>query len=210
MSHLKAWQRALLNSLHADLASEGYRTRAQRLERATSWGRHIIHLAFVSHRTEFDVVLNFAVRHDAVENLVNESGSFRKERDKDETATVGCEAGILLGNGQMRWSISRQEDVPVATQGILEKIRQVGFPFIERFSAVDELYRVLSKDDREAERYSPFPGSRGMRAVALASVIGRKDDIPYLVRVKTPIIKRGQDDLNLDRFLRLAQALAAH
>ena len=119
-----------------------------------------LHVAFINHSADFDVTANVAVRHHAVEDALNEERPYLKESEKKLTATVGAELGNILGVGQHRWAVASERDIPLVVDGIVSYFQRVGLPFLERFTSLEETFRVLSANGSEAKLISPLPEER--------------------------------------------------
>lgn len=73
-----------------------------RLPKPFGWAS--IHLAFVNHPpTDFDVVLNVAIRIDEVQDAIEDGNDpLITAKDLKRSATIGVELGNLKGTGQHR------------------------------------------------------------------------------------------------------------
>jgi hypothetical protein len=119
-----------------------------------------LHIAFINHPSDFDVTADVAVRHHPVENMLNEERTYLKESEKKLTATVGAELGNILGIGQHRWTVANERDIPIVVDGVVNHFEKVGLPFLERFTSLEEVFRVLSVNRSEALLVCPLPEKR--------------------------------------------------
>lgn len=119
-----------------------------------------LHVAFINHSADFDVIADVAVRHHHVENVMNEERIYLKESEKKLTSTVGAELGNILGIGQHRWSVASERDIPLVVDGIVSYFERVGLPFLERFTSLEETFKVLSVNGSEANLICPLPEKR--------------------------------------------------
>jgi hypothetical protein len=100
-----------------------------------------LHLAFVNHAHDFDVIVDVAVEH---------------MRGRKRLCIVGAELGNIRGTGQHRWGINSIDDVPRAASGIMEFFGSTGLPFLERYSNVAEILKVFRTNPREARLIGPL------------------------------------------------------
>jgi hypothetical protein len=101
-----------------------------------------LHLAFVNHRDDdFDVVADVAVEH---------------KRGRERVCIVGAELGNIRGTGQCRWAVASVDDVPIATRGILDVLSSTGLPFLERYSSLPEILRVMRSSPNDARLLMPL------------------------------------------------------
>ena len=168
---LKAFRQQVLDELAEQLAPAGYRRREQSFYREAGSVRHVLHVAIIPHTSDFDITADVAVRHHAVEELLNAQVSHLSPREKRQTATVGAELGNLAGVGQHRWTVAHESDVRPAVLGILEWFERLGQPFLERFSSAATILRVLDQGGDEARLICPFPDRWPKVRAALRTVL---------------------------------------
>lgn len=110
----------LLHGLAELLEDYGFKRRItdQSFYKKTADGKVSIHLAFINHSEDFDVTVDFAIRFNDVEDILNEiDNSFLPfPTKKGETYTLGAELGNITGEGQKRWTIENEEDVATANR----------------------------------------------------------------------------------------------
>jgi hypothetical protein len=149
----------LLAEITKRLSAEGYRKSQQTFARVFPGGRWLFHIAWVPHTVDFDVIADVAVRHDALQeaSLLYEH---LDERQKRKTATLGIELGNLQGTGQHRWTVRSVRDVVPVSDSILAMYCAVGVPFLQRFTAMDEVKRVFLDDEDFARRICHGTGYR--------------------------------------------------
>jgi hypothetical protein len=100
-----------------------------------------IHLSFINHQDDFDVTVDFAVEH-----------THKNER----VCIVGAELGNIIGTGQYRWSINQNTDINNTSNLIIQKINEVGIPFINKYSNLNEILSRLKSNKEEALLISPI------------------------------------------------------
>ena len=165
---MKELRKELLLQLDERLRPLGFRKREQSFRRDLGPCRQAFHISFINHVGDFDVTADVGVRHHSVEDMLNEGQPHLKDSEKKETYTVGAELGNIIGTGQHRWTVVDTSDIPSVVDGIMNYFDSVGIPFLERFSSLKEVYRVLREDGAEARLICPIPTLRSR----LKEVIG--------------------------------------
>lgn len=157
---MKELRDKLLDEISLRLKPEGFRKSEQTFVRNFDSGCWFFHVAFILHKEDFDITADVAVRHDTVERAFHADSSLVSEREKKKTATIGVEFGNLRGTGQHRWTIRDESDVVPVVESILDMFREVGYPFLQRFSSLSETRRVLSEESAFSHLICPFPDKR--------------------------------------------------
>ena len=152
----------LLLRLDDKLRPPGFRLRKtlRDFRRDVGQSTQIFHVTFINHPGDFDVTVDVAVRHHRVEEALNEGRPDLKESEKKLTATVGAGLGNITGSGQHRWTVTSGHDIPLVVDGIVSNVEKVGLPFLERFTSLEETFRVLSLKGSEATLICPLPEKR--------------------------------------------------
>lgn len=202
------WQRDLLRAFGARLEGGGFVRRAeeQSFERPIDGGRVSVHLGFVSHSSDFDVTVDFGIRFDAVEELVNGQNPHLSKKEKLNTFTLGCELGNLEGRGQRRWVVAHSSDIRRVADGISVEVDRVGLPYFEKYSQPAVAYEVLSQDDKAAWLHSPIHLERAKAAYALLVVLGRNSELPGLAEKKLAFL-RSRNERDAEDFATFVVAL---
>jgi hypothetical protein len=173
MNTLLSLEKALLSEVGSFLHRYGFDSKpvGQSFRLAKPYGWASIHLAFVRHPpTDVDVIVNVAIRIDAVQDAIQESDKLITDMDRKNSATVGAELGNLKGAGQQRWTIASAEAIhPVALE-ILTECEATLLPFIERYSDMDVLLETLTTDAKTASTISPFENKRRKTVLALSKL----------------------------------------
>jgi hypothetical protein len=164
VAHLHA---LLIDALIARLPGWKFVARERHFKRQAAAGTlWYMHLAFVNHTDDFDVVVDVAVEF---------------VRDKATVCVVGAQLGNIAGVGQTRVEVRTPGDVAAAIDRILNEFQTVGVPFLERFSRPDEVLSVLRQGGREAALISPIGARHQGQIRALEHMIGRgssRDEVP--------------------------------
>lgn len=98
-------------------------------------------LSFISHAADFDVVADVAVEH-----LANGK----------RICIVVAERGNIAGPGQHRWPVSSDVQPQKASEGVHTFFNEVGLPFLQRFSSLTEVIRVLRNEPGTARLICPL------------------------------------------------------
>lgn len=174
MSSLAILQKQLLGEVGSLLHRHGFNPKPvqQSFRLAKSFGWASIHLAFVRHPpTDFDVIVDAAIRIDAVQDSILGSSSLISDRDRKNSATVGCELGNLKGVGQQRWTISSEEDVRRVASEVVAECEATLLPFIEKYSNLDTLLAALETNTEVATLLSPYDEARQKTVLALSKFL---------------------------------------
>lgn len=180
MIDIKAFKKQILTEVGLLVKRDGFKSKIseQKFSLLKPFGTWIIHLSFIPHRKmDLDVKASVAIRIDAVETLVNEDRPELSEGDSAKTATAGGELGNLQGAGPKRWTIALFNDARPVASSIYSEILSIGWPFLERYSNMENLLNLLSSLDPKDWGRSNGSLPRCKRAMALAYLLGRVDYI---------------------------------
>jgi hypothetical protein len=162
---------ALLVAVDTSLRPRGYRRRQQAFQKDDKRSRRIFHLSFIPHGSDIDVTADVAIRHHAVETLTVEHHPLLRPQDVAEQATVGVELGNWTDGRQHRWTLAAPEHIEIVANDILKRLNDLGEPFLDRFSDLAEVRRILAEDGREARLICPIPARRAKIVAAAAQVL---------------------------------------
>lgn len=210
ISRIKHLQRLLLKEMLAVVVKHGFERKVygQSFRMPKPFGWAAFHLAFVPHgEIDFDVIANVALRVDAVEQMIHEDDDLSK-KEKLETATFGCELGNLSEGKQRRWKIASERDIKPVVASIEAALESIALPYIERYSDLEEMFAVLSRNDPDAWLHAPFHHYRGMHALALAIVLGKHDRVNSIIEQSEAFMK-SINDPNLRFFQPFAEKIRA-
>ena len=119
----------------------------------------MVHLSFVRHREDVDVICDFAVRHHAIQDLLRPKRYAKiSDREFRTTATVGTELGNYLGQGQRRWSIREPADVAAFVTDFQYCFSEHILHGLEALSELTQLQEALERGDAWARLICPLPG----------------------------------------------------
>jgi len=196
-------ERALLDAVGARIAADGFESKpvSQSFLRRVPAGRASLHLAFIEHPRDFDVVADVAVRIDDLEDLVNTNNPLLSQKEKGQTYSVGAELGNIAGEGQMRWNVASSADVNQVADQLVAAFKAIGLPYLDRAATPEGAYKLLTSPGREAWLHSPIHASRAKRIVGLAKILGRADELPVRAR-ENLLLLEDTKDLGLQDFMR--------
>lgn len=182
----------LLHELDRELKPLGYALWASRqmLRRTTPDGWISVHVSFINHTNDFDVVLGMSLRIAAVEILLDGVDPLAPKDSARWSSTFGAELGNIEGTGQRRWSITASTDVAASVRTMRQAITSIGEPFLSAYEDKERLLSALSSDDAEGRLGCPLPEARAFRALAMAHVLGRQELHDGLTR-RAEIVLRG-------------------
>ncbi|MCM2472737.1 hypothetical protein HGO38_04495 [Rhizobium sp. CG5] len=173
---MKEIRQALLNGIGNRVGEFGFDRKAigQSFKREFPGGISRFHLAFINHKSDFDVTADVAVRFHKLEELANENDNFISKKDKSLTNSLGAELGNIAGVGQMRWHVATIDDLDSVTTGILDAFIEIGLPYLEVASTMEGAYRLLSAPGKNSWLHNPVLSARAKRVVGLAKLLESK------------------------------------
>lgn len=195
ISRIKHLQRLLLKEMPGVVVKHGFERKVygQSVRMPKPFGWASFHLSFVPHgEMDFDAIADVALRVDAVQEMIHQDDAL-SSKEKLETATFGCELGNLSEGKQRRWKVASEADVKAVVASIETALVSIVLPYIERYSNLDEMFSVLSRNDRDAWLHSPFHHYRAMRALALAIVLGKRDRVESIIKESEAFMKSIND-----------------
>jgi hypothetical protein len=174
---MKEMRRALLRAVGERIDDYGFESRpiGQSFLRRFPKGRASLHLAFVEHRVDYDVVADVAVRFDELEELVN-AISFLSKKEKEQTYSLGAELGNIAGEVQLRWKVAC-EDIGQVADRVITSFRAIGLPYLAQASTMEGAYKMLTTPGKGAWLHSPIHTARAKRVVGLAKILEKPDDM---------------------------------
>lgn len=205
---MKELQSELLEAVGQRIAEYGFKYKAseQAYLRAIPDGRSCLHLAFIRHQHDFDVVADVAVRFDQLEDLVNSSNTLLSKKEKGQTYSLGAELGNISGEGQKRWSLASSSEVERVADQLVECFKAIGLPYLDRASNLEAGYQLLTSPGRDAWLHNPIHTARSKRVVGLAKILGRTDEFAELVSESLQFLE-GTKDFGLQDFKRFIASI---
>jgi hypothetical protein len=149
----------------------------QSFYRSSATGKWAFHVAFIPHQQDFDLTADVAVRIDAIEDLVNQCDTKLSKVERRRSMTLGVELGNLSLGRQMRWTIASSSDIPKICEQVATTFESVGLPFLQNYSDLATVHRVLASASTKDTLLSPLLGPRSMRTLASAYLLDQSIDI---------------------------------
>ncbi|SDH52851.1 hypothetical protein SAMN05216338_101084 [Bradyrhizobium sp. Rc2d] len=203
---MKELRRALLEAVGVRVGELGYKykPKQQAYWCPFSQGRSSLHLAFIDHRDDFDIVADVAVRFDKLEIMINANNAMLSKSEKLQTYSLGAELGNISGQDQMRWNVTSSADVEPVADRLVAALKEIGIPYLDRASTLEGAYELLSS----AALHSPIHLSRAKHIVGLAKLLGRTDELSARARESVELLE-GTKDAGLQDFKRFVASLDA-
>ncbi|MFY9620103.1 MAG: hypothetical protein WAQ99_09850 [Pyrinomonadaceae bacterium] len=209
MGLIKDLEDSLFDSVAGKIERYGFDKRAKAyyaFYKKTPSGRLAFALAFIRHSADVDVTVNVAIRFDELEDLVNEHEDHLKDKQKQNTFSLGAELGNISGVGQKRWTLASLDDVEGVADSIMNAFASIGIPYLEEYSDMETALAALSGDDKAAWLHSPLHDARARRAIGLAFLLGDREKFSEIAAAKTEFLT-ARNDFGLESFMRLREAL---
>jgi hypothetical protein len=196
----KELKKALLNDLLVNLTQIGFdkKISGQTFWKKIDYGKVGVHLSFINHYDDFDITLNFCIRADVAEDLLNQINEYMKPKDRKDTATLGVEFGNLTMGKQKRWTIVTEDDLNFVVKDIYEKVVNEGNEFFNRFPNLESIFQLSIKEDSPSSLFIPINYVRAIYAVALAKKLG-DPNLGEIVINKENFLKQKNDEFGLDK-----------
>lgn len=177
MTELQNCRRALMQDVGRLVEPLGYKPilSQQMFVRRFAEGKAALHLAFIKHPGDFDVVANVAIRLDQLEDILNGARTYLSDNKKRDTYSFGAELGNISRVGQVRWTVRALTDTKEVAQEVVSYFRKVGLPFIASVTTLEDAYVVLTKSEDLARLYLTPRSRRAESTVALAKLLGKSD-----------------------------------
>lgn len=177
MTELQNCRRALMQDVGRLVEPLGYKPilSQQMFVRRFSEGKTALHLAFIKHPGDFDVVANVAIRLNQLEDILNGARSYLGDDKKRGTYSFGAELGNISRVGQVRWTVRALDDTKVVAQELVTYFKKVGLPFIAGATTIEEAYRILTESEDLARLYLAPRSRRAESTVALAKLLGKSN-----------------------------------
>jgi hypothetical protein len=208
---MKDIERALLEAVGAHIAADGFESKplSQSFFRRFPAGRASLHLAFIKHPRDFDVVADVAVRFHELEDLISANNALLSKKEKGQTYSLGAELGNIAGEGQMRWNVASSADVNQVADRLVAAFKAIGLPYLDRAATLEGAYKLLTSPGRDAWLHSPIHASRAKRIVGLAKILGRADEVSVRAR-ENLLLLEDIKDLGLQDFMRFVANLGVN
>lgn len=175
MTEWKVIQRLLMEEVTRLVEPLGYKPllTQQMFVKKFAGGKAALHLAFIKHPEDFDVVANVAIRLNQLEDILNGARPYLNDHKKRNTYSFGAELGNISGVGQRRWKVKSLHDIEDVAQQLVSYFTVVGVPFIASISTIEDAYRIMTSTTERAQLYLAPRDRRASSTVALAKILGK-------------------------------------
>ncbi|MFD2176114.1 hypothetical protein [Veronia pacifica] len=198
-------KKALYKQLGEALSPFGFsKVRQGSLYRKTDYGWQAIHVPCANYGTNLRAKISCSVRHDQVEDLVNELRANNGEtKSQLNTGTVGASLVDLFPEVTLTWRLWSEDDIAQVVEGVVFNLERLCEPLFERFSTLEPTYQMAIRDDKESWLHMSSNAKRGMTAVALTILLD-KPNVEKVISDKVQFMKK-IEDLQLDDFLEFVE-----
>ncbi len=190
MGKIADLKHGLLDFLKQELEPHGFKKSHQSFYKKIPIGRQIFHLAFIPYKDVVEIRADVDIRHEEIEKLdkivLDEAYDIR-------TATIGVELGRLANRNSMIWSLDDPSLIPVVGMDILNAFWEIGWPFLDEFTSLEKIYKVLISDDLPISNYLLIDHVRAEKALLAAFLLNKKDmdtiidaKLSYLLKKRDP------------------------
>lgn len=115
-----------------------------------------VHLKFANYGNNFNVAVDVAVEH-----------LMKKQR----ICILGAELGNIRGTGWHSWNVESKSSALAAAEGMHALVHEVGLPFLNQFSDLAEVLRILRTDEYTTRLVFPFEKNAALEADRIASLM---------------------------------------
>jgi hypothetical protein len=206
----KAQLRAgLLRSLGADLKVHGFTLKLSKDVLVRKWDDRTdrFRLVFLDGKPGYDVQIDVAIRFERVEEIFHRSSGYPPKSQKD-TPTIAATVGDLVARDfrACRFRIVSEDDIPSATQGIVEVFCGIALPYYDKFGSLSAIDRDLNERPCEPTLNQGFPWLRCSAGIIVAKLVNRPNfaDLEACYR---STMERVDDGFYTSRFYNLLESL---
>ena len=193
MIALKELRAHLYTAVGAAVAEFGFKTEKMVFRRPIEGGSQTLPLAYIRHATDFDVTANIAVRFDDVQDLRLDGNKTIKPSEARHLMSFGAELGNIQGSGQKRWTIRESADIPEVVPQIITTFKEIGLPYLDKFSDRRTALEVVAKDGPTAWLLMPVHDARAKLALALCVVLHDRESFETILAHKLEYLAARND-----------------
>lgn len=177
--------------------------KGQSIRKPFNYGWVAVHITFINHLDDIDLVINLAIRFDKVEELIHRNNLLLSATEKKNTATLGVELGNWVVGHQKRWNITPKSNLHSVANSMFNYFLEFGSLYLEKYSNIDEAYELLSRDDSNAWLHSPNHTLRALKAVAIAKLFD-KPDLKKLINSKKAFLEE-RKERDLKKYIKFVE-----
>ena len=201
----KVLERTLLEALAIELRPLQFlpylsQQEFKRREMLCTW---VVHVSFIRHPHDVDLTVDLGVSLSQVDRLLVAAGW-----NQTGGATIGVELGNLIDMRPQRWTIETEGTAFDLAEQIVAEVRKFGLDWLSRFSQLENVYRAIAPNNQQSWLIMPLHVKRCLVAVALACLLGTKEEAQARVSEYRAFLQARKDPM-LPIFERHANALIA-
>jgi len=206
MASMKKLTQMLLQQVGWQVEHLGFKIipASQSFQREFPDGAQSLHLAFIRHKSDFDVTADIAIRLNVLQEALSEGSP--KPSEVRDAFSFGAELGNICEGRQKRWTVTSEADIPPVSRQILQTFMDVGLPYLERFSDKQTALNALSGDNKEAWLHMPLHNHRANLAIGLAYLLGNKEEFQRIAAHKLEFLI-ARKDTNPQKFIDFKEKL---
>jgi hypothetical protein len=193
VTDLKTLRTRLYGMVGASVSELGFKTEKLVFRRPMGGGSQTLHLAFIAHKTDFDVTADVAIRFDDVQALLLEGNTAIKPEQAGVMMSFGAELGNIAERKQRRWTVRTEAGLPAVADQVTAAFLDIGRPYLETYSDRHAALEVLAGDDQAAWLHMPLHGQRARLALALCVVLGERFRFATLLAQKLDFLAARKD-----------------
>jgi hypothetical protein len=190
----KELSKQFLDAVAEAVAESGFkrRGRSYTFVKKRLSGSEVLHFPLSKYDDRFVVLPSINIRFDELEEFVNRYAINRDVEKLRHKSSIGMTLGELAGQAEpLSWSIRNAGDLGRAVPEIDKLIRNLGFPYFDKFQSLEDLYEVICKQREKGHIYGNT--ERAINSVALAHLTSRTDSIPDIVQHWRDVFKDSND-----------------
>lgn len=195
MENKKEIKKKILNMMGEELSKYGFGKKAHGYsfwKPIDDGNRAMIHIAFIDHYVDFDMTVSVSIRIEIVENMVNSANNMLTKKEASDTSTIGIELGNLVEGRPKRYSVDDYTNLDDVISEMMVSIKERAFPFIEKYSDLENVMEVMLSDDIKVWLLSPFHHRRAQNAVALAKLL-RVNELESIIKKQRDFLESRND-----------------
>lgn len=194
-----------MEQLHKRLSLFGYRKNASRQHfwKPFELGKVAIHVCFINHVDDFDIMIDVGIRYDQLEEMKNRNNFLLNQKEKKQTFSIGSELGNLSQGKPIRWTIHEESSIKAVVDSIFHVIEEVAFPYINKYTNMENTFNKCLNDN---EAMTPFDSKRAMNTVGLAKLLNRTEQMDLIIGDKLKLLE-DKNDFEAELFINFANAV---
>lgn len=201
----------LLSSFAAKLAQDDFKynkSRKECYERNFDNGRQGVFIHPIYHVDDFDVVMNFAIYFESLDNLIDskDSRELAKKGKNYKLYSIGIELGNYLKTGQRRWNVKSEVDVFRVVDELYQAFIEHALPYFDKYKDLQNAYDLIAGNGDRAGSNCAFNSSRCINHIGMAMLLCfDKSRIDKIVEEDTRFLDSFDMKYDLKKFLEFVE-----